>query len=146
MDNVWDTLRRVPLVLKHAVEATLDRLEQAGVLEKVCVSEWATPLVMVPKKNGHVRLCGDYRITINPAMDVKQYSLPCSEDLFATLARGKWFTILDLTNTYYQVLLNETSQNLVTINTHWGLYRYNRVLFGALKTPPMCQKTMDTIL
>ena len=50
---------------------------------------WATPVVVVPKKNGRVRLCGDYKVIINPVIDVDQYPLLPSEDLFATLAGGK---------------------------------------------------------
>ena len=52
--------RPVPLALRAAVEQELDRLESDGVLEKVDFSEWAAPVVAVPKKDGRVRLCGDY--------------------------------------------------------------------------------------
>ena len=58
-------------------------------LEKVDVSDWATTLVIVPKKNGKVRLIGDYCITVNPVTDIDQYPLLRSEDIFATLVRGK---------------------------------------------------------
>ncbi len=76
----------------------MDRLESAGVLEKTDHSEWATPIVIVPKKDGRVRICGDYSVTINPVLDVDQYPLPRPTDLFAMLAGGKYFTTLDLTN------------------------------------------------
>ena len=63
----------VPLALKEAIEEELDWLERVRVLEKVAYSEWATPLVPVPKKDGRVRLCGDYKVTLNQALDTEQY-------------------------------------------------------------------------
>ena len=60
----------VPLAMKSAVEQELERLEKEGVLEKVNFSEWAAPIVAVPKKDGWVRICGDYKVTVNPVLDV----------------------------------------------------------------------------
>ena len=88
--------RSVPFALKTAVEEELDRLESLGVLEKIDVADWAAPIVVVPKKDRRVRICGDYKVTINPWLDVNQYPLPRPEDQFATLAGGKRFTKLDL--------------------------------------------------
>ena len=62
--------RSVPFALKKAVEEELDRMERAGVIEKVDHSEWAAPIVVVSKKDGRVRLCGDYKVTVNPFLDV----------------------------------------------------------------------------
>ena len=85
-------------------------------------------------------------MTINPVIDVDQYPLPRSEDLFAILAGGKTFTVLDLSNAYQQLPLEEKPCNVVTINTHRGLYRYTRLPFGVASALAVFQKTMDTIL
>ena len=138
--------RPVPLAMKSAVERELERLERDGVLEKVDFSEWAAPIVAVPKKDGRVRICGDYKVTVNPVLDVEQYPLPRSEDLFATLAGGTQFSKLDLTHAYQQLILEEDSRKFVTINTHRGLYRYTRLPFGIASAPAIFQRTMDMIL
>ena len=138
--------RSVPLALKEAIEEELDRLERVGVLEKVAYSEWATPLVPVPKKDGRVRLCGDYKVTLNQALDVEQYPLPKPDDLFATLAGGDKFTVLDLSQAYQQLLLDDDSRQYVTVNTHRGLYHYTRLPYGVASAPAIFQRVMDTIL
>ena len=58
--------RSVPFAMKSVVEEELNRLESTGVLERVEVADWAAPIVAVPKKDGRVRICGDYKVTINP--------------------------------------------------------------------------------
>ncbi len=138
--------RAVPFARRPVVEAELDRLENMGVLEKVDHSDWAAPIVVVPKKDGQVRICGDYKVTVNPELNVDQYPLPRPEDLFAVLAGGKHFTTLDLSQAYNQLKLEESSKPYLTINTHRGLYRYNRLPFGVASAPAIFQKTMDSIL
>ena len=132
--------------MKEAIEAELDRLERAGVVEKVTHSKWAAPVVPVPKGDGRLRLCGDYKVTINPALEVDQYPLPKPDDLFATLAGGKRFTKIDLTQAYQQMALDDRSRKLVIINTHKGLYQYTRLPFGVASASAIFQKTMDTVL
>ena len=138
--------RSVPYALRDVVECELDRLESEGVLEKTHYSEWAAPVVAVPKRDGRIRLCGDYKVTINQALDVDQYPLPKPEDIFACLSGGQHFTKLDLTQAYNQLLLDEDSRKYVTINTHKGLYQYTRLPFGIASAPAVFQRTMDTIL
>ena len=58
--------RNVPFALKPAVEVELSRLEKEGILKQVKHNQWAAPVVPVPKNDGHLRLCGDYKVTINP--------------------------------------------------------------------------------
>ena len=138
--------RSVPLALKEAIELELARLEEAEVIEKVTYSQWAAPVVPVPKGDGKLRLCGDYKVTVNPMLEVDKYPLPKPDDLFATLAGGKLFTKIDLTHAYQQMSLDEKSRELVTVNTHKGLYRYKRLPFGIASAPAIFQKTMDVVL
>ena len=102
----------------------MDSLEQQGILEKLSTSDWAAPIVVVPKKDGRFRICGDYKVTINQVLAVEQYPLPKPDELFATLARGKIFSKLDLSQAYLQLQLDDASIPYVTINTHQGLYSF----------------------
>ena len=131
--------------MKAAVDEELDRLEQIGVLEKI-LSDWTAPIVTVPKKDGKVRLCGDYKVTINTDIDVDQYPLPIPDPFFATLSGGKYFTTLDLSQAYQQLELEESSRKYLAISTHRGLYQYTRLPYGVASAPAQFQKVMDTIL
>ena len=74
--------------MRSAIEKDLERLENLGVIEKIAYSDWAAPIVPVPKPDGTIRICGDYKVTINPLLKVDQYPVPKAEDLFSTLAGG----------------------------------------------------------
>ena len=137
--------RPVPYALRPAVSDELDRLEAAGILEQVPFSDWATPIVCVRKSNGSVRLCGDYKVTINPALSVDQHPLPRPEELLHSLAGGTVFSVLDMTNAYQQMKLAEDSRVFTTINTDRGLYRYTRLPFGIASAPAIFQRAMDQI-
>ena len=68
--------RPVPFALKEAVEKEIERLEKSGSLQRVEHSDWASPIVPVPKKDGTLRLCGDFKVSLNGALEVDQYPLP----------------------------------------------------------------------
>ena len=138
--------RTVPFAIRAAVGKELDLLEEQGIIEKVSHSDWAAPIVPVPKKDGRFRICGDYKVTVNQVLSVEQYPLPKPDELFATLAGGKCFSKLDLSQAYLQVLLEEESRPYVTVNTHQGLYRYTRLPFGVASAPALFQKLMDQVL
>ena len=91
-------------------------MESEGIL--ATHSDWATPIITVPKSDGKFRICWDYKVTLNPALLVDQYPLPKPEDLFATLARGQKFTKLDLARAFLQLRLDDESAHYATINTH----------------------------
>lgn len=128
------------------MEAEIDRLLQQEVISPVQFSDWATPIVPVMKKSGSVRNCGDFKVTINPALCVEHYPIPWIEDLFACLSGGHRFNKLDLSQAYLQVPVSEESRKYLTITTHKGLFRYNRLPFGITSAPAIFQKTMDQVL
>lgn len=138
--------RKVPFALKSAVGNELDRLVHIGVLERVSSSDWATPTVNVIKPNGKVRICGDYKVTINPVLKVDIYPIPKPEELFHQLQGGCSFTKLDLADAYLQIPLDEQSQELTVINTHQGLYKYKRLCFGLSSSPAIFQQVMEKVL
>ncbi|GFX29951.1 transposon Tf2-9 polyprotein [Trichonephila clavipes] len=74
--------RTVSFALKERIESELNRLV-AEDIEPVTYSDWATPIVPVIKQNGNLRICGDYKVTINPRLKIEQYPLPRIEDIFA---------------------------------------------------------------
>lgn len=138
--------RQVPYALRPKVEAELTRLEKEGILSKVEYSEWATPIVPVVKRNGSVRVCGDFKVSVNPVLLAEQYPLPRIEDIFANLAGGRHFSKLDLRQAYHQMEVTERSKELLTINTHKGLFRYNRLVFGISSSPAIWQRAIDQVL
>ena len=115
-------------------------------LEKTNYSEWETSVVTVPKPDGQIHLCSNYKIIINPELDVDQYPLPKPDDIFMTLAGGQLFTILDLSHVYNQVTMDEESRKFMTINTHKDLYQYTRLPFSIASAPAAFQWITDTIL
>ncbi|XP_046841958.1 uncharacterized protein K02A2.6-like [Xenia sp. Carnegie-2017] len=84
----WMESQSVPFALKDKVKEEIYRLEKLGVLEKVEFSDWATPIVPVLKPDGSVRICGDYKVTINQSLDVQEYPMPTAEELFTKLRGG----------------------------------------------------------
>ena len=138
--------RPVPYNLRTKVEAELERLEQEGIITPVPWSDWATPVMVVPKPDGSVRLCGDFKTAVNPALNVDQFPLPRVEDILATLGGSDVFSKIDLRWAYLQMELEEESKVLATINTHKGLYRYNRLAFGIASAPAIWQKTIERVL
>ena len=84
--------------MKEKIAEELKRLQRIGVLKKVEFSDWATPIVPVLKPDGTVRICGDYKVTINPVLDVPEYPMPMAEELFTQLNGGEKFSKLDLSS------------------------------------------------
>ena len=133
---------------KHkAVLQPGSRLVEEGILEPVEHSEWATPIVAVLKPDKKiVRICGDFKQTVNPVANLDQYPIPKIEDLFSTLSGGKLFMKLELSQAYLQVPLNENSKKLLVINTRKGLFRYTRLPYGVASAPGIFQRLMENVL
>ncbi|XP_031747556.1 uncharacterized protein K02A2.6-like [Xenopus tropicalis] len=138
--------RSVPYALRPKIEAELERLTAQGVFEPVTHTQWATPIVPVLKPNGDVRLCGDYKCTVNKALNQHPYPVPAVNQLLSTLAGGKVFAKLDLAQAYQQLLVDEASADAQTIITHRGAFRVKRLQFGISTAPGIFQHFMETLL
>ena len=137
----------VPYSMRVKVEEELDRLVQDKVLEPVQFSSWAAPIVPVLKADKtSIRICGDFKLAVNRASKLDQYPLPRVEDLFSTLSGGKTFSKLDMSQAYQQLPLSQESKSYLVINTHRGLFRYNRLPFGVSSASAIFQRVMESLL
>ena len=138
--------RLIPYTLRDKVDKELQRFQEAGVINLVDFSEWVAPIVPVLKYDGFLCICGDYRVTINQVALLDAYPLPKVDDLLVTLAGGETFTKLDLAHAYQQLVLEEQSRKLMTINTLRGLFEYTRLSFGILVALAIFQRKMENLL
>ncbi|XP_055585371.1 uncharacterized protein K02A2.6-like [Uranotaenia lowii] len=140
--------RRVPLAFKEKVEDELDRLENIGIISKVpsTEAEWGTPLVPVLKKDSSIRLCADYRLTVNPWLKDDHHPFPIIDDIFAALQGGKHFSKLDLKNAFNQLEVDEEARHLLAWSTHRGVYYVNRLPFGTKTACAVFQATLERVL
>lgn len=93
-----------------------------------------------------VRICGDFKVTLNPVCKVEQYPLPIIDDIFGNLCGEEKFNILDLRDAYNQSPLHDNSKKLVVINTYKGLFCYNRLPFGIASAPTIFQRKIEEVL
>ena len=137
--------RPIPFAMRSKEEKELEKLERDGIISKIEMSDWASPIVPVLKKDGSVRIC-DFKVTVNQVVQVDQYPLPRIEDVFATLGGGRKFAKLDIRQAYLHIPLDEDSKKLLAIITHKRFYEYNRLTFGIASAPSIWQRAMDQIL
>ncbi|XP_026747201.1 uncharacterized protein K02A2.6-like [Trichoplusia ni] len=143
---VFCKARPVAFALRDKVEKEINRLVDLGILEPVEYSEYASPIVPVLKRNGTVRLCADYSISINKQLLIEQYPLPTTSELFSKIHGGQQFSKLDLSMAYNQFVLHNDSKNLTCINTNRGLYRFTRLVFGLASAPSIFQRAIESLL
>ncbi|CAG2226124.1 unnamed protein product [Mytilus edulis] len=140
------TGEKIDVLGKRNVTVIYNKIGKGGNIEKVEFSEWAAPIVPIVKPDKSVRICGDYKVTINQVSKLDNYPIPNTDDLYATLSGGQAFSKLDLSQAYQQIVLDEESRTYVTINTHKGLYQYNCLPFGVSSAPGIFQRTMENLL
>lgn len=132
--------------MRDKVVEHLDALEKDGIITPIEASEWASPVVVVIKKDKGIRLVIDCKVSINKLIIPNKYPLPLPQDLFAALSGSKVFCSLDLAGAYSQLLLSKRSKKFMVINTIKGLYVYNRLPQGASSSAAIFQKVMDQVL
>ena len=98
------------------------------------------------KKSKEIRVCANFSTGLNAALKDYHYPLPSPEEVFNKLNGGKVFSKIDLSEAYLQIPVEENSSKLLCINTHRGLYKFDRLVFGIKVAPAIFQQVMDTML
>ncbi|XP_028966455.1 uncharacterized protein K02A2.6-like [Galendromus occidentalis] len=147
-DDIKPTFRKarpVAYALLPQVVEELERMQKEGVIEAIDHSDFATPVVIVKKKNGTIRMCADYSTGLNKSIEDDVYPLPTTDAVFAQLNGGHYFSQIDLAEAYLQVPVEEKSQKILSINTVKGLFKVKRLPFGIKTAPSQFQSLMDTV-
>jgi len=125
-------------------KAEVERMRSVGVIEP-STEEWASPVVMVPRPDGSVRFCIDYR-KLN-LMTVKDpYPIPRMDECIDSLGDARVFSTLDCNASYRQIPVAEEDKHLTAFTCHSGAWQCVRLPFGLCNAPATFKRAMDMIL
>ena len=137
-------VRRPPLHLRAEADKEVERMMEKGVIED-SNSPWASPVVLVRKKDGTLRYCIDYR-KLNAVTVKDSYPLPRIDDSLDSLGKAKYFSTLDLASGYWQIGLDEDAKRKSAFCTTSGLYQFKVMPFGLTNAPATFQRLMERVL
>ena len=138
--------RPIPTHYRSRVEAKLKQLEDQDIIEPVTgPTPWVSPVVIVDKPNGDIRLCVNMSKP-SEALLRTHHPYPTSEEILHDLNGSKFFFKIDLKECYHQIELAESSRHLTTFKTHVGLRRYKRLPYGASVGSEICQHVIGQVL
>jgi len=138
--------RRIPFSLRSKVEDKLQELMDLDIIEKVSgPTPWVSPVVVVPKSRGDIRLCVDMR-QANRAVIRERHPIPTFDEVLENMKGSTVFSKLDLNMGFHQIELEEESRSITTFVTHTGLYRYKRLNFGISMAPEIYQNVIHQVI
>ncbi|XP_067351030.1 uncharacterized protein [Channa argus] len=124
-----------------AVRRHLQTLLDAGIIRE-SESPFSSPIVIVRKKNGDVRLCVDYR-RLNMQTIKDAYALPNLEESFSAMNGSQWFSVMDLKSGYYQIEMEESDKPKTAFVCPLGFWEWNRMPQGITNAPSTFQRLME---
>ena len=136
--------RRIPHALREHVRKLMDDMLQKDVIQPSS-SPWASPIVLVKKKEGAYRFCVDYQ-RLNSVTKINVYPLPRIGDYLDALAGVRYFTTLDLASGFWQVPMHPESIEKTAFVSHAGSYEFLIMPFGLKNAPSMFQRLMSNVL
>lgn len=135
--------RRVPPSQYQKLRQVLNEMEEKEIIRK-STSEYASPLVLVWKKNGDLRVCTDFR-WLNKRTFKDAHPLPHQADCLGALGGNALFSTMDLTSGFYNMPLHEDDKKYSAFTTPMGLYEYNRLPQGLCNSPGSFMRMMTCI-
>ena len=141
---VKERLRRLSPVQTEECRTIVESMLQQGVVRE-SISDYSSPIVMVKKKDGSIRLCVDYR-SLNDKTIKNRYPLPLISSLLDDLGSMEYYATLDLQSGYWQVPIAECDRHKTAFITPFGLYEFNVVPFGLTNAPAVFQQIMNAVL
>ena len=146
MRPVIQQVRPLPFSLRSKVENKLKELLREDVIEQVDgPTLWVSPIVVVPKPSGDIRICVDMRIP-NTAVLPEKHVIPTVDEVILDLNQSSYFSRIDVKMAYHQLEIEEASRPITAFATHMGVFRYKRLLFGLKSASEHYQKTIQQIL
>lgn len=130
--------------LRHVIKEQIDEMLQYDII-RPSVSPYASPVVMIPKKDGKMRFCIDYR-KLNSVTVKDRYPLPRIDFTLDALFGARYFTTLDLFSGYWQLELADCDKHKTAFISEFGLFEFNRMPFGLANAPSTFQRAMNDIL
>ena len=122
----------------------VSKMLTAGVIEPA-TTEWASPVVLVPKTDGTLRFCVDYR-KLNALTVKDSYPLPRIDECLDTLGDAAIFSTLDCNSGYWKIPVAESDRDNMTFKCHEGYYRFKWMPFGLFNASAAFQRTLDILL
>ena len=138
--------RKPPIALRDRYKAELVRLVKLKVIDPVSQpTNWISSTVLVVKSSGKLQVCIDPK-PLNQALKRSHYPLGTIEDILPDLANANVFTVADVKNGFWHVVLDEDSSLLTTFPTPWFRYKWLRMLFGISPAPEEFQRRLNDAL
>ncbi len=137
-------VRRMPFAVRREVALQLHRMQQSGVIQP-SASPWASPIILVRKKDGSLRICVDYR-KLNSVTKADTFPLPRIDDILDQLHQSKYFSSIDLASGYWQIRVHRDSQEKTAFIAPQGLFEFRVMPFGLRNAPAVFQRLMQRVL